>query len=208
MRSARVFPGTILFVCGVALVAAAVNSSGAGQRPTSAEIRDVDGQPLNPFSPSGVASVIVFVATDCPISNSYAPEIQRVCQDYAARGVNCSLMYEDVDLPGAHLDESVRKHLQEYRYSGIAAAVDRSRIIAKRAKATVTPEAVVVDRAGKVRYRGRIDNLYAALGQSRRQVTEHDLRDALDAVIAGHSVPKSETEALGCFIVDPSTLRK
>jgi hypothetical protein len=66
----------------------------------------------------------------------------------------------------------------------------------------------VIDRTGKIRYRGRIDNFYAALGQTRRQVTEHDLRDALDAIVDGKSVRKSETEALGCFIVDPAALGK
>jgi len=207
MRSARTYPGTVLLSCSIALSAIAANSF-ARQHSAVGTILDINGRSLNPFAPAGPAGVIFFIATDCPISNSYAPEIQRVCQDYAARGVSCSLMYEDVDLPAAHLDDGVRKHLQEYRYSGLAAAIDRTRTVAKHAKATVTPEAVVVDRAGKVRYRGRIDNFYAALGQTRRQVTEHDLRDALNAVLDGRSVPKSETDALGCFIVDPSALRK
>lgn len=209
MRSARAYPGAVfLLCCSIALAAMPAPSSIVRQRSAAGDILDIDGRSLNLFAPAGAASVIFFIATDCPISNSYAPEIQRVCQDYAARGVACSLVYEDVDLPGARLDESVRKHLQEYRYSGIAVAIDRSRSVAKRAKATVTPEAVVVDRGGKVRYRGRIDNFYAALGQTRRQVTEHDLRDALDAILSGRSVPKSDAEPLGCFIVDPSTLRK
>lgn len=208
MRSARACSGTVVFFCSIAITAIVANSVFARQHAAGAEFLDIQGRSLNPFAPTGAANVIFFIATDCPISNSYAPEIQRVCQDYAARGVSCSLMYEDVDLPAAHLDESVRKHLQEYRYSGIAAAIDRDRMAASRAKATVTPEAVVIDRTGKIRYRGRIDNFYAALGQTRRQVTEHDLRDALDAVVDGKSVRKSETEALGCFIVDPASLRK
>jgi hypothetical protein len=98
--------------------------------------------------------------------------------------------------------------MREHRYSGIPAAVDRSRVIARRANASMTPQAVVVDRAGEIRYRGRIDNFYAALGKPRQQVTEHDLRDALDAVLSGRAVPKRETEAVGCYIVDPAVLRK
>jgi len=180
------------------------------QRTASAEITDIDGRPLRPFAPAGAASVMFFIATDCPISNSYAPEIQRICKDYAAHDVSCALVYEDVDLsPSAsRLEASVRKHLQEYRYSNIPAAIDRSRAIANRAKASVTPQAVVIDRVGKVRYRGRIDNFYASLGQTRREVTARDLRDALDAVLSGRPVPHVETEALGCYIVDPSQFRK
>jgi hypothetical protein len=71
----------------------------------------------------------------------------------------------------------------------------------------VTPTAVVVDAQGTVRYRGRVDNLYAALGKTRQQVTSHDLRDALDAVLAGRPVAHPETEAIGCFITDPALLR-
>jgi hypothetical protein len=214
MRSARAFMATAFIVGTAPLVAIGgfrdARVSDVAQRAPAGEILDVSGHPVNPFEPAGVANVLFFIATDCPISNSYAPEIQSICRDYAGRGIECSLMYEDVDLGASsrQLDESVRKHLQEYSYTNIPAVVDRARTIAKRAKASVTPQAVVVDRTGKIRYRGRIDNFYAALGKTRRQVTEHDLRAALDAMLSGRAVPKSETEALGCFIVDPAVLRK
>jgi hypothetical protein len=173
------------------------------------EVRDLGGRVLRPFAPAGAAQVIVFVQSDCPISNGYAPEIQRVCREYAARGVTCSLMYEDVEIgrPGS-LDAAARRHLQEFGYGGIPAAVDRTRIVASQAGATITPQAVVVDRAGAIRYSGRIDNFYAALGRPRQRVTEHDLRDALDALLAGRPVPRPRTEALGCHIVDPAILER
>ena len=203
MRSRRTLAWSAVFLAVLA-VAPANRGAAVGQ------ILDLDGRPLNSFAPAGAANVIFFVATDCPISNSYAPEIQRVCREYGPRGVGCSLIYEDVDssTSGTRLDDEVRKHLREYRYADIPAAVDRARTVAKRARASVTPQAVVIDRAGQIRYRGRIDNFYAALGKPRQQVTERDLRNALDAVLSGRPVPKIETEALGCFIVDPAVLRK
>ena len=97
--------------------------------------------------------------------------------------------------------------MEEYRYRGIPAAIDGEGKVAKQARASVTPEAVVVDGKGEIRYRGRIDNFYAALGKPRQQVTIHDLSDALDAVLSGKPVVNAETKALGCFIVDHS-LRK
>ena len=205
MRSRR----TLVWGALVAAVLSVAASRGAAEHP-SGQILDVAGRPLKPFEPSGVANVIFFIATDCPISNSYAPEIQRVCREYGPRGVGCSLVYEDVDTgsSGTRLDDEVRKHLRDYRYADIPAAVDRSRAIAKQARASVTPQAVVIDRAGAIRYRGRIDNFYAALGRPRQQVTEHDLRNALDAVLSGRPVLKVETEAVGCYIVDPALLRK
>jgi hypothetical protein len=174
------------------------------------QVRGVDGQAFALFAPKGPASVIFFVATDCPISNWYAPTIQQVCRDYAARGVDCTLAYEDVDLGAtpAALDAAVRTHLREYRYDAMTAAVDRTRVVAKRAKATITPQVVVVDRAGAIRYRGRIDNAYADLGKPRQHVTSHDLRVSLDALLAGRPVPAPETEALGCYITDPASIRR
>ena len=170
----------------------------------SLQIRDINGQALNFFNPSGRISVLFFIASDCPISNSYAPEIQRLCQAYGTRNVSCSLLYEDVGIDPA----AVRKHLDEYRYRGIPAVIDGERKGAKLANVSVTPSAVVVDGRGEIRYRGRIDNFYAALGKSRRQVTAHDVGDALDALLAGKAVPNPETKALGCYIVDPDILNK
>ena len=179
-----------------------------GVRAATVRIAALDGHVIAPFEPVGQANVIFFIATDCPISNSYAPEIQRVCRDYRDKGVACSLMYEDVETPGTSLDVEVRKHLNDYRYDRIPAAVDRRRHVANAAKASVTPQAIVVDRSGSIRYRGRIDNFYAALGKPRQQVTERDVRNALDAVLSGRAVIRPETEAVGCYIVDPAVLRK
>jgi hypothetical protein len=119
------------------------------------------------------------------------------------------LIYEDVETAhnAVSMRQQVRAHLEEFKYTGIPAAIDGDRAAATVAKATITPTAVVVDRGGAIRYRGRIDNLYAALGKTRQQVTSHDLRDALDAVLAGRPVPHPETESIGCFITDPALLR-
>jgi hypothetical protein len=187
--------GRVLSATGVVMV---LTGSASGQT------RDINGVPLAPFSPAGRANVLLFVQTDCPVSNSYAPEIQRICKAYRQKGVSCSLVYEDVRVDAG----AVRKHMADFAYHGVPATIDGSRALADRAKATVTPQAVVVDGNGAIRYRGRIDNFYAALGKPRQVVTEHDLTDALDAIVAGKPVPKPETEALGCFIAPPQPRRK
>ncbi len=157
-----------------------------------------------PVAPSPSTRVIVFVARDCPISNAYAPTIQRLCSSYASRGVRCTLVYED---DGA-TSEAVRAHLAEYGYRGIDTRLDRTGALARRMGATITPEAIVVDPSGTIRYRGRIDNFYAALGKPRRQVTAHDLRDALDAVLSGRTVERPRTTAVGCYISSGQPGRK
>jgi hypothetical protein len=167
-------------------------ATGVGAGP----IRDIDGRAMSLFKASQTANVLLFVTSDCPISNGYAPDIQRLCAEYKARGVSCSLLYEDATIEAA----AVRKHLADYRYRGIAVAIDDGAAVARQVNATVTPQAVVIDAKGDVRYRGRIDNRYVDLGKSRRVVTDHDLRDALDAVIAGRPVANVETTPVGCFI--------
>jgi hypothetical protein len=156
--------------------------------------------PWNQLVRGAKASLIFFVLTDCPISNSYAPEIQRICREYAERGVSCSLVYEDRKTPSSTL----RQHMKDYGYAGFQFIADDDRSIANRAKAEVTPEVALIDAKGEVRYRGRVDNFYVTFGKTRRNVTEHYLTDALDAVLAGKPVATPETKALGCYIVPAS----
>jgi hypothetical protein len=170
----------------------------------SLEVTSVRGERLRPLEPTGPANVLVFAASDCPVSNGYAPEIQRVCASYAARGVRCMLVYEDPDLTA----EAARAHLAEYRYGTMTATIDADGSLAARVGATVTPEVAVIDRAGAVRYRGRIDNKYVTLGRARRTVTEHDLSDALDAVLAGRPVSVGNSQAVGCVIIPGEMRRK
>lgn len=166
------------------------------------ELRTIAGAMLRPLEPAGIANVLLFVTTDCPVSNQYAPEIQRICTAYSSKGIHCALIYEDAQATAAQ----VRTHVADHRLTGIDAALDAGGSLAARMHATITPEAVVVDRQGTTRYAGRIDNFYASFGHSRQVVTVHDLRDALDALVAGRPVATPSTEAVGCYIV-PSNQR-
>ena len=82
----------------VVVLCAALLTSALTAASDGLQVRGVNGQAFVLFAPKGPASVIFFVATDCPISNWYAPTIQQVCREYSSRGVDCTLMYEDVDL--------------------------------------------------------------------------------------------------------------
>ena len=168
------------------------------------EVKDVHGHLFRPFCVEGKAQVLFFLSAECPISRFYATEIQRICRDYETRGVRCGLVYEDVPVDPA----AVRTHLEEFGYRDIPAVTDGTGKIAKQTGASVTPQTVVIDKAGKIRYRGRIDNFYADLGKLRRQATVHDLRDALDAVVAGRAVAHPETTPFGCFIVSAEFLKE
>ncbi len=93
-------------------------------------------------------TVDLFVATDCPIANGYAPEIERLHLAYREKGVAFRLVFPDRDLA----EDEVRRHLADY---GITApfVIDRDHALVNRAKATTTPEVVLFDRTGGILYR-------------------------------------------------------
>jgi len=167
---------------------------------TALTATDTDGRMWSLLAPAAhQLDLLFFVATDCPISNRYAPEIARICRDYRARGVRCFLVYPDAGLDNA----TVSAHVREYGLARAAPAiVDRDHALVHAAGPRVTPEAALYSSAGRV-YRGRIDDLYIDVGRSRRQATQHDVRLRIDAALVGRSIAPAETEAVGCFIANP-----
>jgi hypothetical protein len=159
-------------------------------------VQDVEGREIQPLQPQGPAEVLFFITNDCPISNFYAPEIQRICSEFAGQGVSCALVYVDPQMNPA----AVRKHLGDYGYHGIPAILDSRHKLVEATGAKVTPEAIVIGHDGKVRYSGRIDNFYAGLGKPRRQATTHDLRTALAETLSGKPVTTLHTDPVGCYI--------
>lgn len=140
-------------------------------------------------------TALFFLGTSCPISRQYAPEIVRICSDFRSSGASCYLVYPEAGLTAKDLKE----HLQAFGHQA-PAILDNTHALVKAAGATVTPEAAVFSRTGDMVYRGRIDDLYVALGQQRREVRSHDLRDALAALAERKNVPVPRTQAVGCFI--------
>lgn len=162
-------------------------------------VRDVDGISREPLKPGkGHLSALIFVTNDCPIANYYSHEIRRTCDDYASRGLECTLVYTDPKLK----DAAAAQHAREYGHGNYPKVVDRDRALVEATGATVTPEVVVIRSDESIAYRGRIDNYYVDLTKPRAQVTEHDWRDALDELLAGKSVAKPEVQPIGCYIPD------
>ena len=126
-----------------------------------------------------------------------------MCEEYGARGLQCTLVYTDPTMK----DADAARHAREYGHGSYPKIVDRERALVAATGATVTPEVVMIRTDESIAYRGRIDNYYAELTRPRSQVTEHDWRDALDAVMAGKTVARPEVPAVGCFIPDKKFYR-
>ena len=114
-----------------------------------------------------VVEVQIFVSTDCPVANSYAPLINRIDEIYGPRGVQVTLVYPDTSLT----DADVARHVSEFDLSP-STTIDRDHSLVRRAGATITPEVAVFDKTGALVYRGRIDNRYTDFGDRRAKATE------------------------------------
>ncbi|MFQ5720517.1 MAG: redoxin family protein [Acidobacteriota bacterium] len=186
----------LLLACsGLAAVAL-----GAAVPPAKTPVRLVtlEGEAVDPFAQDGAkVLVFVFVRTDCPISNRYAPRMQAIHSAYADAGVRFFLVYPDPD----ERPDDIRTHIREYGMPGTPLR-DPDHDLVRRAGATMTPEAAVFTAAGDLIYRGRIDNRFVSYGKARPRATRTDLRDTLDALLAGKTVPFTTTPAIGCFIPD------
>jgi len=161
----------------------------------AATLLNVNGGKLSPLaSTDAKATVLYFIDHDCPICNSYVPEMNRIAKQFAPQKVRFFAIYSEVGTPV----DVERKHDKAYGFA-FPAASDPDLSFAHSLGATVTPEAIVW-AGGKVVYRGRIDNTYASIGVRRLQATAHDLKDVLDELLSGRPVSHPVTQAIGCYI--------
>ena len=160
------------------------------------KITDVDGTTRTPLrAPVKQPAVLFFITHDCPVANKFAPEIRRIANDFRGKA-QFTLVYIDPDLTTAEL----QRHRKDFSYAKLTAVHDRTHRLVQATGAKVTPEAIVIPPTGKVAYRGRINNFYEDFGRARRVITQHDLRDALTAILAGKPVPAPRGKTIGCFI--------
>jgi thiol-disulfide isomerase/thioredoxin len=141
------------------------------------------------------AVVLFFLTTDCPLCNSYVPELNRIAQTYSARGVAFYGVQGDATVAA----EEVRHHAKAFGYV-FPYLLDPEESLASYTGATINPEAAVLSPNGELLYLGRVDNRLEDFGKHRVQVTEFNLRDSLDAILSGKPVPQRRTKAIGCAI--------
>jgi len=178
----------------VVIIAAGLACTSLGAENTAF---DLAGNPVDPLkSGGGKIVVLVFVRTDCPVSNRYAPAIQQLSEEHAAKAAFW-LVYPSK----AESAEVIRKHQREYGYK-IPALRDPRHVLVKESQVEITPEVAVFSTDRRLVYHGRIDNLYEDVGRTRSVATTHELQDAISAALGGKSLPVDATHAVGCYISD------
>ena len=161
-----------------------------GSQVSDFQVRDLDGKPVAFSALKGPITVVTFIATECPVSNSYTQRMTDLYKDYTSKNVK----FIFVNANRSEAASEVRDHAKRVGFP-FAVYKDPNNVLADRFDAQVTPETFVIDSSGTIRYHGSIDD---SMDESHVRVRR--LRAALDALLAGKSLPATETKAFGCTI--------
>ncbi len=183
----------VLAIAAVAFGTLNEKSSGIaiGQPVADFKLPDVNGKEQSLTSVRGKnGTALIFISAQCPVVKAYAERIEKLAQDYRARGVNIiginSNSTESVDY--------MKEQIANEKFSFVILK-DSGNKIADMLGAERTPEVYFLDASNKLVYHGRIDN-----HKDMSQVQSNDLRDAIEATLAGKPVVKTEAAAFGCTI--------
>lgn len=163
--------------------------------PTFAPITDMGGHIFDAGTIAGhKATVFVFLSTQCPVSKVYAPRLNTLAREYGTRGVQTLGVFSNMQEGRAEVAAFAKGR-------GLAFPIvrDGDARLASQFHATMTPQAFVVNSSGAVVYSGRVDD-----NADASQVHHRDLKEALDAVLAGRAVTHPHTVAFGCIIRRPA----
>lgn len=136
------------------------------------------------------ATVIMFVSTQCPVSNAYNERMEKLAKNYSAKGVR----FVGVNANKQESSGEIAEHSKEHGFT-FPVLKDKGNVIADKFDAKVTPEIYVVNAKGDLVYHGQIDN-----SQNETKVKAHPLAAALDEVLAGQPVAQGDVAAFGCSI--------
>jgi peroxiredoxin len=135
-------------------------------------------------------AVLIFISVQCPVSNGYNERMEKLAEEYKAKGVSVIGINSNVTEPVA----VVKAHAADKHFTFTVLKDDGNKV-ADRLGATRTPEAYLIDAGGKLVYHGRIDN-----SQNTANITSNDLRDAVDELLSGKPISKTGGAAFGCSI--------
>jgi peroxiredoxin len=190
-RNLSILLALVFVLAGVAFANEVPAPPAIGSTIEDFTLPDVNGADRSLKSLAGKnGTVLLFIAVQCPVSNAYNERMEKLAQDYKAKGIAViginSNVAEDAD--------AVKGHAAENKLS-FPILKDPGNKIADKLGASVTPEAYFLDAKNKLLYHGRIDN-----SRNAAQVESNDLRNALDATLSGKPVEKAEAKAFGCSI--------
>jgi peroxiredoxin len=161
------------------------------------KMKSTDGKLVSIADSKGAkGTLVVFTCNNCPFAKAWEERIVDLGNSYARKGVGVLLVNaNDPSVARADTFDLIQARAKE-RGMQFPYAVDEGSSVARAFGASVTPEAFLFDKGGKLVYHGTIDDNHAAPDK----VSKRYLKDALDAVLTGKTPPVAETKSLGCGI--------
>ena len=143
----------------------------------------------------GRNTAFIFLSPECPLSRNYIPELNRIKNAYK----NCEIIGV---FPGKSYSlKEIKTFVNDYKITFIT-VTDEKKSLTKLLKGSVTPQVVLVDKAGSLVYSGLVDDKIIELGQQRQVVSKHYLTDAIDELEQGRKIVINYTKPIGCYIND------
>lgn len=149
--------------------------------------------------------VIAFTCNHCPSAQAYEERLNDLATRYAK---------EDVALVAISPNDDKAVRIDELGYTEYSDSLEEMKLRAKEHDfkfpylydgenqatswaygAWVTTHILIFDENRKLRYNGRVDD-----NDNPREVTSHDTRNAIEALLAGKPVPVEETKVFGCSV--------
>ena len=180
---------TLSFV--IAPLNSAQNVLGVVKKADDFSLKDYNGNQysLKDFKDSK-AIVLIFIATECPVSNAYNSRMEAIYNNYKDKNV----AFLGINSNKA---ENIVRMKEHAKSNGLTFPIlkDDNNIIADKFRASVTPEVFVLNNNFEIIYHGRIDD-----SRDEGDVEKKDLRNALDEILSGKQVSDPVTKAFGCTI--------
>jgi len=141
--------------------------------------------------------VLVFLGPECPISQRYVPELNRLAAGQGTNAVEFFGVISGASMTRTQAAAFVREYAIQF-----PVLFDDGGPLARWLRPTHMPEAFVLRPDGDVRYHGRIDDWYESPGKPSASAQHHELRDAINALLTGKSPPKIFAPPVGCYFED------
>lgn len=159
---------------------------------------------LGDFAESKVL-MLAFTCPHCPTAQAYEDRLQELAMKYKDKGVA---------VVAINPNDPLALRLDELGYSDVGDSFEDVKIrvadkgftfpylhdgdtqeASRKYGPVSTPHVFIFDAERKLRYRGRIDN-----SEKLEHASEHDARNAIDAILAGEPVPVETTKTSGCSV--------
>ncbi len=179
-------------LCSTIMLAADLKSPEVGSNAPAFTLKNYDGKEysLKQLLKDDKFTVLMFISTECPVSNGYNERMEKLYETFKSKGV----AVVGINANKEEQVERIAAHAKEHGFK-FPVLKDVNNKIADLYGAAVTPETYVINSQGKLLYHGRIDD-----SRNLAKVTSNDLSDALEKLLAGKDLSVTTPKAFGCSI--------